>query len=588
MPRALIALTLLGAIQASAQWRPVPPADLARLKPSQFTDDELDLPFYLAHFHRLANAVVEQGEDRGFIRLNVWRAPKDNQPYNARIMENILSLAWFYTANRPWNPYHASPDVRVRLEAALDFWCRVQAPTGAFSEYSPKGWNLAATAFATKFIGRTLLLLREGPPVDKALLERVHQAQRRAIHFVLTDPKFFEHGRNFSNQFTNVWPGAFAWLRLGDDPEVRSLLEKRIAESEAAFQSPAGYFYEAGGPDWSYNFGTHHSNLLGAWAYTKESPLGQHFIAEERRFFEWVSYNAVPDGEEWLLNRAIETRQSFPAVRFSYRYPLAEHVPLARPFAPSRESEAARRRILRTKLERHWPSVPELPVGEFTAFTPYVFLHRHEPQWLPSEGERAAARKLLPYFARDRFVNQLKDTRSPAVFTYIRRPAYYAAFNSGKRIRDQQRLGLGFLWTETAAVLLQSQSRSGDASWGTRAEGQPSPYEAADLPARFDGDLVIRYPLGAQGEKTITFSDREILVAVNHTAPFVEQLPLLCAAAPVEQSAGNWRIAPGVTLAAPNARLRPQQFQLAGKTLYVLEIPAESALKYSFAFATVD
>ncbi|HET8550753.1 MAG TPA: hypothetical protein VFL57_22250, partial [Bryobacteraceae bacterium] len=72
---------------------------------------------------------------------------------------------------------------------------------------------------------------------------------------------------------------------------MESLLRKRIGESEVEFQSPAGYFYEAGGPDWSYNFGTHHSNLLAAWFYTKGKPLGQHFIEEERRFFDWVSYN---------------------------------------------------------------------------------------------------------------------------------------------------------------------------------------------------------------------------------------------------------------------------------------------------------
>lgn len=584
MPRALLVLSLLAAIQTSAQWRPVPPAGLARLKPSQFNDGELDLPYYLAHFHRLANAVVEHGEDRGFIRLNVWRAPKDNHPYNARIMENILSLAWFYTANRPWNPYYASPDVRGRLEAALDFWCRIQAPTGAFSEYSPKGWNLAATAFATKFMGRTLILLRDGPPIDKSLLDRVRQAQRKAIHFVLTDTRFWEHGRNFSNQFTNVWPGGFAWLHLHDDPEIRTLIEKRIAESKTAFQSPAGYFYEAGGPDWSYNFGTHHSNLLGAWSYTKETPLGKHFIEEERRFFEWVSYNAVPDGNEWVLNRAIETRQSAPVVRFSYRYPLAEHVPVARPFLPARESEAERLKALRAQLERNWPSVPELPVGEFTAFAPYVFLHRHEQQWLPSQAERAAARELLPYFARNRFVHRREDTRFPAVFTYIRRPAYYAAFNSGKRIRDQQRLGLGLLWTETAGSILQSQSRTGDTAWGTRAQGASVPYEAADLPAQFDSDLVITYALGGQGEKTLAFGDREIQIRIKHPGPFIEQLPLLCAAPPAEFSPGFWRIGPGVIVAAGGARLRPHSVQTAGKTLYSLEIPGETDLKYSFRF----
>src|SRR5512138_2141987 len=127
----LIAALLCAAVCLPAAWRPVPEVDWSKLTPAMFTDDELDLPYYLAHFAKVANAVVEEGPDRGFIRLSVWRAPKDNQPYNARIMESILSLAYFYATNRPWNVYYGKPEVRDRLEAALDFWCRIQAPTGA-------------------------------------------------------------------------------------------------------------------------------------------------------------------------------------------------------------------------------------------------------------------------------------------------------------------------------------------------------------------------------------------------------------------------------------------------------------------------
>src|SRR5687767_7555029 len=52
--------------QTASPWPKVPPADFTKLKPSDFADDELDLPYYLAHFHRLANSVVEEGENRGF------------------------------------------------------------------------------------------------------------------------------------------------------------------------------------------------------------------------------------------------------------------------------------------------------------------------------------------------------------------------------------------------------------------------------------------------------------------------------------------------------------------------------------------
>ena len=70
-----------------AQWPAIPDIDLSTFKPSDFTDAELDIPFYLKHFHTVANSVIETGPDKGFINMSVWRAPADNKPDKARIME---------------------------------------------------------------------------------------------------------------------------------------------------------------------------------------------------------------------------------------------------------------------------------------------------------------------------------------------------------------------------------------------------------------------------------------------------------------------------------------------------------------------
>src|SRR5688500_2700808 len=75
-----------------SQWPAVPAIDLSKFKPSDFTDEELDIPYYLKHFHTFANGVTETGPNKGFINIAVWRTPDVNKPYNARIMENILSL----------------------------------------------------------------------------------------------------------------------------------------------------------------------------------------------------------------------------------------------------------------------------------------------------------------------------------------------------------------------------------------------------------------------------------------------------------------------------------------------------------------
>jgi hypothetical protein len=548
-----------------------------------FSDDELDLPYYLMHFPRVANAVVEDGPHRGFIGISVWRAPKDNQPHNARIMESIISLAFFYSTKRPWNVFHGSPEVRDRLEAALDFWCRIQSPQGAFSEYKPQGWNLAATAFATKFMGQTLNLLRAGPPIDSELLARVRAAQRKAIMFVLTDPTFYQHARNFSNQFTNVYPGALAWLSQQDDPEVRRLLEEHIVRGATELQSPVGYFYEAGGPDWGYNLSTHQSNLHGAWHYTRGTKLGRYFVEESRRFGDWLAMNVAREGDHFVLNRGIETRQQHPVVR-PWEMPIAEQVPVLRAFLPSREEIARARRERRAELERTWPQVPPLRVGEFRAFEPYAFLHRSHVHWNPSDAEKRAAIAALPHVRGTTSVEQRMDSRVPVVFTAVGRPQWYAVFNSGKLIRPQQRYGLGLVWSSRTGVLLQSQSASADAAWGTRAAGAANVYEGSDLPARFfardreiqpavglrsypGGELRVEYPLGSVGKKEIVFANDAIRVTIEHSGSFTEQLPVL---------------SPGDIESDSSARdVKSTEITIAGKQLMVVRLPATDKLSYT-------
>jgi hypothetical protein len=109
-----VAALLFPAIVFAQPFDPIPAVDLSKLKPSDFTDDELDvpdggnnanfaMPYLLAHFKTVADAVSDGTGGkwpRGYIGITVWRGRKDNQPHNARIMENNLALAYFYTLDR--------------------------------------------------------------------------------------------------------------------------------------------------------------------------------------------------------------------------------------------------------------------------------------------------------------------------------------------------------------------------------------------------------------------------------------------------------------------------------------------------------
>jgi hypothetical protein len=618
----LLGLSML--VVASAQveqplerWPAASNVDLATVKPADFNDDELDLPYYLAHFHLLANSVVELGEHRGFFDLSVWRAQQDNKPYNARIMENILSLSFFYVTKRPWNQYYGTTAVRLRLEAALDYWCRLQNPDGRFSEYGPQQWNLAATAFATKFMGESLALLKNGPPVDPALLDRVIKADRKAIKIVLTDPALYQHGKDFSNQFTNVWAGGLAFLKLYPDAELEALLRRRISEDTNIFQSPVGYFYEARGPDWGYNLGTHHSNLWMSWHYASDSDLRKILVAEETKFVDWLALNAVrePDGSGFTLNRGIETRQKKPFLEIRGSLDgqgqrlLAAEVPLARAFFPTQEEAARERMQHRAELEKNWQITRKLPVGEFSAFSPYAFLHRAHGQWLPTEAQRVAAIKLLPYLARQQFTEQRIDPRERLVFTFARRPGYYAVFNSGPHLTSQQRYGLGLIWHPEMGSLLQSQTGTTNAAWGTLLGQSQSVFEADTLNAEFNtngtittvqpgnhelpgGTFTIRYNFPDQGEKLLTFGERQVTIEVRHSGDLREQIPLLVG------SSDKLELKPGEILltrnggvltihfdAAAQAKAIETGMQVGPRRVVTITLKAQDSLTYRFDFA---
>lgn len=527
--------------------------DLSEIDPSLFLKEEWYVPYYLKNFSQVANSVIDTGAYRGYINIVVWRTPDVNKPYNARIMESILSLVWFYTTDRPWNPYYNDPALRARIEAALTFWCNIQNDDGRFSEYAPGKWSLAPTAFATKFIGRALYLLEEGPSIDDKVLAHANESLRKALYISFTDSALWEHGRNYTNQYANLWGGAMLYLQHYKDQVIDQLLTNRLNDSMVEFQSPCGYFYEKNGPDWNYNLSTHHSDLQVAWHFAKGTNLQDYFIDKTAAWYDWFSYNAVrePNSSRYYLNRAVETRtqkwyvdtDTLEDPRSSRWTPQAEFVPVARAFGLSKEEyESARDRLYKQMLG-NYPNVDELAVGEFWGFSPYAFLHNELNRWLPSQSQKDEATNELPYLKNEKFTEVRSDKRNATDYSFVRRPAYYAIFNSGKIITNQQRFGLGLIWNPSMGTVFQSQSKSDVAAWGTRAVGQQQVYEATDIIPSFfvdrqkwspapgnnqvDGTFEVSYPLGSSGLKTVRFDDEVINVEIKHSGDFTEVLPFL-------------------------------------------------------------
>jgi len=620
-------------LPSSALAKIVPPFDPMTVNPALFEGQEHVWAYHLVHLPTVANAVVMEGEHRGFIRIPVWRSQRDNQPYNARVLENHLPLAFFYTADRPWNPYRGHPALRARLEAVLDFWCRSQHADGRFSEYGPEGWGLPATSFGIKMMGETLRLLDEskragGPTINPALHQRTIAAARGAIEVLLSDPDLIAHGRRFSNQYNGFWGGALAFLSAHEDDSLRRRLTDRIREVMPGLSSPAGYHYEEYGCDWGYTLGTHRNNVRHVWNYARETELGDGIVAMDRPWVEWLAYNAVrePDGSYFTLNRGIESRTGAGGF-VTWEFPLAERIPLARAFAPTLDEHQAELQAGRQHLLETWPDV-----GPLTGYAPHVFadrLDRHP--WHPTAADRAAAVAQLPYLARDRFAHQRVDDRAvslsldltrydrfahqrvddrhPMSSTFVRRPSYYAAFNAGAKVTAMQRYGLGLLWSPKMGTVLQTQSRDA-APWGTAPAGG-DPFEAAafqptihvggqplaiepgakDLPGGETDEVVFTYALAKNGQKTLTFASEHVAVRVVHPGVFTEHLPLLMrpdddlviSADSVRLGRGDQKLVialtPGVEVEMAPTEARHGPFRLVRLTLTAAEL-----LEYSLAF----
>ena len=558
---------LIGAAETAAI-PPVPALDASKIEPSDFADADLDMPFALSHFAEVANSIETDGPDRGFINISVWRGTNNLHPYNARIMESILTLAWFYTAPQTWNQYRADAALRARLELALEYWCNMQSSDGKFSEYGPQQWNLAATAFAVKFMSEALRLLKTGPPISNAIHRRTIDCCRKAVRATLYDPDLMSHGRSYSNQYTNIFAGGAAFLALYPDAGLSARLAERASIIGTELQSPAGYMYKKDGPDLGYTLNTHHENLQMAYHYWRGTHLGDLLVEEEDRFSKWLMYNLLPEpGQDFFVaNRSIETRQKH-AIFAPIDTPLADRCAMMRAYATSPDLRAAQIHAAREKLEREWPQVDPLQIGEFETFGPYRFLQRAHYNWRPGKEQIDEARKLVRPLAEESFVEQLKDTRKPIVFTYVRRPGYYAAFASAPEpIAEQQRLGLTFVWTPSHGILLQSQTSGSETAWGTSAGGA-SPIEAAGLDAAYtDGNAAVSYALPGGGNKRVIFADDRIRVHVERAGDIVERVPVFNPAC--------------VTSSAQITAVPQTSSPVPGKDFAVVELRASGKLEY--------
>lgn len=81
----------------------------------------------------------------------------------ARSQEAVLTLAILYNLKSENNLYYKNKNILTWINAALEFWCKIQQTNGSFNEWYPKEGSFVATAFSAYAISETMIELKDEP-----------------------------------------------------------------------------------------------------------------------------------------------------------------------------------------------------------------------------------------------------------------------------------------------------------------------------------------------------------------------------------------------------------------------------------------
>lgn len=565
-------------------WTPVPSASFTGIQLSQFADHELDVPYYLNHFAQVANSVVENPTTiggvvypRGFLNIKVNREPVDNVPHNARILEMQMALAYFYTADRPWNPYYNSAPVRQRLEAMMNLWTTMQAPdghayAGLFTEYSDSNWSMAPTSFGVMAAAQALdMIVASGLVFDAAILENSKAAVRRALLALFTRPDMRSHAKAWSNQFNGAYHAALIYLERWPDAALQAAFVQAVTDSCAQDQSPAGFWYEQEGPDFGYS-GVHDNNLRVAWPRLRgrviTNAAGANIVdlivQDDAKWNDWLGANFVLQPglatNTFFTSAGLNTRTSHSFQTPKSR-PLAEFAASSRAFAYTDTEFAASLVSKRSTEQSRFGSYGPLSVPNAYSYIPSFVYDAARPansilnRWHPTSAQRDAAIAALPSRSTN-ISNRLFHNSSPTSGAFsmgaVKRGNYYATFAAGNRRVPRQAYGLNLLWNPSFGIAIQPVSGSSTSipwQWGTIRGTNTSSlaYETGNIPGTIKagsntvspaagvtdlpaGDVSFSYSLASggatYGQKSVTLGASNVSVVITHSDTFTECLPL--------------------------------------------------------------
>lgn len=131
---------------------------------TSFAAKEQRLSRDLVTLAALSNDMVAvPGDTWGWFSDAGWFRTTSLFTYNARLQESVATLAWFYTQQRPWNPYYGSQPLAERLLASLRYYLGLQHENGGFATNFPEQNHPATTGFGLGYLAVVYLLLDQSP-----------------------------------------------------------------------------------------------------------------------------------------------------------------------------------------------------------------------------------------------------------------------------------------------------------------------------------------------------------------------------------------------------------------------------------------
>lgn len=457
-----------------------------------FADHEQVLARYLMSAGPMANDIVMRGSQRGFMGGGWWRPAWARSPTNARIMEHVATLAWFYANERPWNrPGHelfGDAALLSRLELAVGYYTGLQLPDGSYPEYDGKS-SLAATTFGMVAQAHTLEAL-QAAGVSRPSQTGLSSSMKRSVTWFM-NPRA-AHWQTPIRAFNQVAAGLVGVLRslqvLGEAGVSRDQIDERITYLCKHGVAPAGFMHEPYGVDFSYNFDVAMPDL--AWLHTHTAH--PDLVPLVRRYMQFMRYALIPepDGRHLshvpaLHNRNVTSALERPVADLRDRAALAKaflkEVPEIAVFLPTAEEKSEARNAFRAGRE------PIAPLDK-PHTSPRTWMYGTLAPEGPTGEQRRSVEDNLPVVTSRRFT-RLDDGSKGDLYLFVGRPEYYTVGVFGLHPHGLSTRQLGTLWgARMGTVLVGTNDPEAAEGWDTVGpNGDFSTRRSSSRSTFFDG-----------------------------------------------------------------------------------------------------